>query len=228
MCYGEWVRADSSVVRVRVKTEGNKNSCMIHGSKTLGKVWMLYEIEGICKALPGGEEELSFLEKDSFLKSGLLAEMSAGLLNTDAMTMNKTAERVTVESFREEPTDIDCWDWTDPTWSTFIQYDENTRYTLSNSLTLEYNPWRNMGTMTIDEAKIPVCFVFHEKTMTVEVYDMSDHMSRWIAVFYGQMDGGSDNRFLIEKVYCPAFGTYNSYLKGLAGSTIYRTGNTYN
>lgn len=195
--YGEW-KHENEILKVGAVVESLFAGCWQHGINVYGFTLTLFEITGLTANDIHSASPISYSYPDHVTK---LATFDAGFLNSTKLTLTENGEEVNIASMSVENAPFEYWDWTDPAWSDFYNYGENTHF-VAEEIELSYHPWRNMGEMKIGEETIPIKLVIYEEAMEISVYDMSNHGSEFIMHLMGHMSAENASVFIIDKIEC--------------------------
>ena len=184
--YGE-LQTENETLRIEASVNYHYDSCLIHGGRReMGFDLILFEIEGVRAPTDIG---FSMYYPDDLAANyeTRLAAFDAGILNSTKLILNPSGEEWNIANITVEKSTFTYWDWNDPTWSQFYTYGESTHY-IADDIGLSYHAWRNMGEIEIGGEKHPVKLIFHEESMTISVYDMSNNRMAIIMSLTGHMD----------------------------------------
>lgn len=224
--YGE-LQKKNETVRIEASVNYHYDSCLIHGGKReMGFDLILFEIEGVRAPTDLG---LSMYYPDDLAANyeTRFAAFDAGILNSTKLILNPSGEEWNIANITVEKSTFTYWDWNDPTWSDFCTYGEDTRYVASD-IGLSYHPWRNMGEIEIGEEKHPVKLIFHEESMTIFVYDLSNNSIRAAMGLIGYMDKENSNKFIVKEIEYGIRSPYEDAFSNLSEIEIYKTELTEN
>ena len=85
-----------------------------------------------------------------------------------------------------------------------------------------------MGEIEIGGEKHPVKLIFHEESMTISVYDMSNNRMAIIMSLTGHMDHENADKFIVDEIDCAYDFQYADDFSNLSGIEIYKTELTEN
>ena len=221
--YGE-LQTENETLRMDATVVYQYDTCLLHGRGEMGFDLILCEIEGLTTSNGAG---LIVNYPEDYSYENNFATFDAGILNSTKLILNPSGEEWKIVNITTEKSTFDYWDWNDPTWSEYYTYGETTHY-IAEDIGLSYHAWRNMGEMEIGGEKHPVKLIFHEESMTISVYDMSNNRMAFIMSLTGHMDKENADKFIVDEIDCAYDFQYADDFSNLSGIEIYKTELTEN